>query len=416
MLPAMPVEFRHAELPNGLTVVAEVDPDAHSSAAGFFVRTGARDEAPDVMGVSHFLEHMMFKGTDRRSAEEVDRDFDAIGSVHNAFTTSEMTAFWAHCLPEHLAEATTILADILRPAIRQEDFDAEKQVILEEIAMYRDHPVFSLYERTLEVFYGDHPLAHRVLGTDETVAGMARERMLDYFHQRYSADNTVLALAGRLDFDAFVEQAHALCGGWQRTGAARDVVRPQARRDRFGLHSATVNRHYVLASAPAPSGTDEDRYPAAVLARILGDSEGSRFYWSLIETGRAEDAAAQFDGRDGAGEWIIYATGDPDDAVALEETLRTEIDALASSLEEDDLIRVRSRIATGVSLQGELPAGRMKRLGTMWTVHGAYRSLEEELARIDAVTLDDLHRVLDAWPMTPWVTGTLDPEPAAVAR
>src|SRR5262245_43239430 len=136
----MPIEFQQATLPNGLTIIAEIDDDAHSAAIGFFVKTGARDEHPGVMGVSHFLEHMMFKGTATRSAEEVDQEFDDLGAEHNAFTTSELTAFWAHSLPEHLNKAEEILADLLRPALRPTDFDNEKKVILEEIAMYNDHP------------------------------------------------------------------------------------------------------------------------------------------------------------------------------------------------------------------------------------------------------------------------------------
>ena len=161
----MPITFREATLPNGLHVLAEVDPAAHSASIGFFVKTGARDEATEIMGVSHFLEHMMFKGTETRSAADVDRAFDDLGAEHNAFTTSELTAFHAHALPEHLPAAGEILADILRPALRQEDFDDEKAVILEEIAMYEDHPFWKLYERAMETYYDGHPLSHRVLGT-----------------------------------------------------------------------------------------------------------------------------------------------------------------------------------------------------------------------------------------------------------
>ena len=407
----MPVEFKHAELENGLVVIAEVDPDAHSAAIGYFVRTGARDEASAQMGVSHFLEHMMFKGTERREAEDVDRDFDDLGANHNAFTTSEMTAFHAHCLAEHLPAAEEIVTDILRPSIRQEDFDAEKKVILEEIAMYRDHPVWSLYERMLEVWYGDHPLSHRVLGTDETVGGMKRDDMLAYFRHRYSADNTVLAMAGRLDFDAMLARAREHCGGWERTGAVRAYPAVTPVTDGIAMHSATVNRHYVMMVAAAPALQDERRYAACMLAQILGDSEGSRFYWSLVETGIAEEAQAQYDGRDGVGDFIVYASCGPEDAERVEDLLRQESARLVDSLQEDDLIRVRSKVATAAALQGELPGGRMRRIGQRWTNLGSYRSLEEELAAIDAVTLQDLRDTAAAFPFKWSVTGTLDPQP-----
>ncbi len=403
------IHFKHTTLPNGLEIIAETDPDAHSAAIGFFVKTGARDEAPEAMGVSHFLEHMMFKGTDTRSAEDVDRDFDAIGADHNAYTTSELTAFWAHVLPEHLPRAEAILHDILRPALRQQDFDKEKAVILEEIAMYEDNPFWVLYERTMETYYADHPLSHRVLGTRETVEGLERGQMSDYFTRRYSADNTVVALAGRLDFDAMAARIGDHCGPWNTTRPQRHHESRKAIDDAFTMRSSTVSRHYTLMVAPAPALADERRHAASILAQILGDVEGSRLYWALIETGVAEDAQASYEGRDGVGDYLIHFTCSPEAAEECERIVLEQIDQLVGSLTEDDLQRVRSKIATGVTLQGERPAGRMQRLGQMWTYLGEYRSLEAELARINAVTLDDLREVWSAYPLRPRVTGRLAP-------
>ncbi len=403
------IHFNHTTLANGLQIIAEIDPDAHSAAIGFFVKTGARDEAPEAMGVSHFLEHMMFKGTDTRTAQDVDRDFDAIGADHNAYTTSELTAFWGHVLPEHLPRAEAILHDILRPALRQQDFDNEKGVILEEIAMYEDHPFWVLYERTMETYYADHPLSHRVLGTRETIDRLTREQMSEYFTRRYSADNTVVALAGRLDFDAMAERLSAHCGSWNTTRPQRRHEATHVVDDRFTMRSSTVNRHYTLMVAPAPALADERRHAAAILAQILGDVEGSRLYWALIETGVAEEAQADYDGRDGVGEYLIHFTCSPGAAEDSERIALEQIDQLADSLTEDDLERVRSKIATAVTLQGERPAGRMQRLGQMWTYLGTYRSLEAELARINAVTLDELREVSSAYPLRPHVTGRLAP-------
>ena len=188
----MAFDFRHATLENGLTVIAETSTDAHTAAVGFFVKTGARDEPRELMGVSHFLEHMAFKGSERRDADAVNRDFDRIGASHNAFTTGELTAFHAHVLPEKLGDATEIIADILRPSLRQADFDEEKGVILEEIAMYDDNPFWRLWESANERYFGAHPLGHRVLGTRETVTALTRDQMQAYFDRRYSASNTVV--------------------------------------------------------------------------------------------------------------------------------------------------------------------------------------------------------------------------------
>jgi predicted Zn-dependent peptidase len=407
----MPLQFHQRTLPNGLTVIGEVDPSAHTAAIGFFVKTGARDERPEVMGVSHFLEHMMFKGTESRTAADVDLDFDNIGANHNAFTTSEMTAFYCHCLPEHIGRGEEILSDIMRPAIRPADFDDEKKVILEEIAMYQDHPFWVLYERSMEEYYGAHPLSHRVLGTPDTVGGMERDRMVDYFEDRYSADNTVVAVAGAIDFDAVADRIADHCGAWKPSATQRqypDLARSSAS---FTIESAQASRHYVLMLAPAPAMQDDRRYAAGMLMQVLGDADGSRLYWALIETGIAEEAQAQYDGRDGLGEYLVYCACSPEAADEVERIALEQIDDLIDSITEDDLARVRSRVATAAALHGELPGGRMRRLGRVWTYAGEYRSLEDELRCIDAVTLDDLRAVHEAFPCRPQMTSRLTPAP-----
>ncbi|MCK4873474.1 MAG: insulinase family protein [Phycisphaerales bacterium] len=397
----MPVEYRETTLENGLRIVAEVDARAHTAAAGFFVKTGACDEDKRIMGVSHFLEHMIFKGTERRSADDVNREFDDIGASHNAFTAHELTVFYAHVLPEYLQRGVDILADILRPAIRQADFDAEKSVILEEIAMYRDQPFFVLYEDAMERYYGDHPMSHRVLGTDDTVTDMQRDEMQAYFDHRYSADNTVISLAGRLDFKKVVQQIAGLCGSWTRTGATR---RYDGAPHHSGVHHVVderINRAYSLMLAPAPPAQDDRRYAAAMLTRVLGESEGSRLYWALVETGLAEAAEAHYEGRDGLGDYLIFAATTPDRADEVWSIVEHEIGKLVDSLTEDDLVRLRNKMLTGVTVQSERPAGRMQRLGRRITYFDEYATLEEELDRINAVTLGDLRELYEAFPFQP---------------
>lgn len=408
----MGVSFRHAQLPNGLTVIGEIDPAAHTAAAGFFVRTGARDEAPALMGVSHFLEHMMFKGSERLGAEAVNEAFDAIGAEHNAFTTTEMTAFHAHALPDALPQAVDTLAEILRPALRSADFDEEKGVILEEIAMYEDNPFWRLYERAMERYYGSHPLGHRVLGTRETVAALSRDAMLAYFTQRYSADNTVVACAGRVDFEALVAQIGARCGSWKPTAPSR-LARPFSSTPvDFTDRHESATRAYLMCAAPAPGLDDPRRYAAGVLMHILGGGDGSRFHWALIETGLAEEADAGHDPRDGLGAFIISASCEHDARGEVESIIRREIRQLGPDLTEDELIRAKRKIATAVVLAGERPAGRMMRIGALWTAQRLHRSLEAEMATIEALTLDDLRRCLLDFPPTPVMVARLEPQVA----
>ncbi len=407
----MTFAYHQRTLPNGLTILAETSKDAPSAAVGFFVRTGARDESPALMGVSHFLEHMMFKGTARRSADDVNREFDEIGAKYNAYTSSEMTCFHAQVLPERLAQATDILADILRPAIRQEDFDSEKGVILEEIAMYKDNPFWVLYEETIDRHYRPHGLAHRVLGTNETVGALTRGQMQRYFDDRYSADNTVVALAGNVDIERACAQLGSLTGSWRETKPTRDTARPKAPRgETFTLEDEKVARAYWLLLAPAPGMSDERRYAAMMLALVLGGPDSSRLHWSLIEPGIAEEAQASYDAHDGTGDYYVFFSCDPERAEEARDIVLREMDGLVGSLCEDDLTRLRNKLATSVALAGERPSGRMQRLGRLWTYLRSRMSLEEELEAINRVTLDDLRAVHEAFPFSPRTVGLLRPK------
>ncbi len=405
----MSVTFKQTTLDNGMTILAEIDPAAHSSAAGFFVKAGARDEHTPLMGVSHYLEHMMFKGTEELDADAINRGFDDLGASNNAYTTREMTCFYAHVIPEKLTAATDLLGKMMRPALRNSDFDTEKNVILEEIAMYADNPFWVLYEACTERHYATHGLGHRVLGTPESIAAMSRDSMEEYFNTRYSADNTVVALAGKLDFDACVEQINTLCGSWAATNPTRNTDRPPTDRSPFTLHDERVNRGYLIALADAPSITDKRRYAAALLAQVLGGADNSRLHWALIETGIAEEAQAAYDGLDGSGDFFIYASGDPDKVDAIWDTIAKEIDGLGDSLKESDLEKLRSKMVTASTLGSERPNDRMQRLGRLWTMTGQYLPLEDELAQIDAVTVDDLRAVCNDYPLDACTLGKMLP-------
>jgi predicted Zn-dependent peptidase len=405
----MAIAYREHRLSNGLSIVAEVDDAAFTAAAGFFVRTGARDESPEVMGVSHFLEHMMFKGTVRRSAERLNEEFDELGARNNAYTGHELTAYYAATLPERLEGAIDVLADMLRPALREADFETERGVILEEIAMYEDEPLFVLDERCLEEYYGGHGLGHRILGTKETISALTAERMRGYFERRYAADNTVLALAGRVDFDGVCRQIERLCGHWTPSGADRDVQPPTVRGERFVTRSAKVTRGYAMLVAPGPGADDPRRYSAYVAAMHLGMADNSRLHWALLDTGMAEDAEAGFDPRDGIGEFKVLVSGEPDRLDELWAVAEREAEQAGETITPADVERIRAKVATGVTLAGEQPEGRMHRLGRAWSSRLAYATLEDELERINAVTVQDVRALLRDFPLTRGTRGRLVP-------
>ena len=396
----MAVTFKHHELPNGLTIVGETNDESHTSAVGFFTKVGTRDETPDIMGVSHFLEHMMFKGTDRRTADEVNRDFDRIGASYNAFTSQEQTAYYAHVLPEYIPQAIDILSDILRPTLREEDFDMEKNVILEEIGMYSDRPFWVAYEMAMEHFFGEHTLGYRVLGTNETIKDLTRDAMAGYFAHRYSPDNMVVSMSGRIDFDEAVKLLEQSCGQWERTGVERQYVDAKPGTETITHTDEKLTNHYVVSVMPGPSRQDDDRYAAAVLANVLGDSDGSRMYWRLIDTGIADEAELAHQGFDRAGTFMAYASCPAARGEEVEAALFDVIDTEAKQITEDEVERARNKIAMDLTLQNERPAGRMMVVGAQWQYLHGYRSLADELDRVMAVDLKEIRSMLDRYDLT----------------
>src|SRR3954463_15242572 len=203
------MQFHHTVLENGLRVIAVLNDQAHSVASGFFVKTGSRDETVAEAGVSHFLEHMVFKGTERRDALAVNRDFDRVGAKHNAQTSEEDTFYHVTSLPEYLPQAFDVLSDILRPTLRAEDFETEKKVIIEEIRMYLDNPMSVAYEAAKAAHFGGHPLGQSILGSVDSITGRGLDRMRASFARRYSPANIVLAFAGHADWDQLVDLARS---------------------------------------------------------------------------------------------------------------------------------------------------------------------------------------------------------------
>jgi predicted Zn-dependent peptidase len=409
----MPIEFKQHTLDNGLTVLAECNDDAHTGAVGFFTRTGARDESKELMGVSHFLEHMMFKGTARRTAEDVNREFDEIGANYNAFTSHELTGYFAHVLPEYVPQATDLLADIMMPALREEDFNTEKHVILEEIGMYEDQPEWRLQDTILEDFYAGHPLGHRVLGTGGdtgTVNQLTPQQMRQYFSERYSPDNIVVSAAGKVDFDRLVKELEKLTAHWEPKQPRRDHEAPDPAEQARTIVDTSLSRHYLALCCPGPSAQDERRFAAKVLADVIGDTEGSRLYWALVDPGLAEAADMGFLPMDQAGCFFAFASCDAERARQVEDTLLQTLDKFGADVTDDEVQRAKNKLATQATVQGEAPAGRMRNLGIQWLYLGRYLSLEEELEHLMAVTTDDVRQVAKDFPFHPRTLERLGPQ------
>ncbi len=404
------MEFRSQRLDNGLEIVAEVNADAHSMGVAFLARAGSRDEADEVAGVSHFLEHMCFKGTPRRSADDVNREFDEIGAHYNAFTSEECTAYYAAVLPEYQEQSVDLLADILRPSLRPDDFDMEKKVILEEIQMYLDQPPFGMDDRIKQLHLGGHPLARSVLGTIASITDLTPQQMRDYFASRYSADNVFVAAAGKVDFDALVDQVAARCGDWKPADPPRETP-PTVSQPRFEVvHRPTATQEYVLELADAPAAEDPDRYAAKLLVTIVGDDSGSRMYWELIDPGLAETASLGHYEYAGAGMFYTWLACEPE--LAQENLAR--LDAIFRAVEtdgisDDELRQAKNKVKARVVLGSERPQNRLFNVGGNWLQRREYRAVADDLKALDDVTVDDLHAVLRKFPLMRHTTIAVGP-------
>ena len=388
------LEFLEHKLSNGLEIVAECNAEAHSTAVGFFVETGARDETDELAGVSHFLEHMVFKGTPTRSADDVNREFDEMGAHYNAFTSEENTVYYAAVLPEHQTAAVELLADILRPSLRDEDFNTEKKVILEEIKMYEDQPPFGADDKCKAAHFGSHPLGRSVLGTVEIVGGLSVDAMRDYFRRRYSPGNITLVGSGR---DRFRRAGRHRRAPVRRLAAGRTAGAKRRRpRTTRAWPACTRIRPRWNTSCNWPTGPTprpRERFAAKILATVLGDDSGSRLYWALVDSGLAEHASLNHYDYQGTGLFMTYMTCEADrTADNLAEIAAIYRQAEAEGILPAELNQAKSKINSRVVLSSERPRGRLFTVGGNWLQRREYRSVADDLAAVDAVSVDDVGR------------------------
>lgn len=404
------MQFRRHRFANGLEIVAECNPKAYSAALAFFVNTGARDETDETSGVSHFLEHMVFKGTPTRSAADVNRELDEIGSHANAFTSEEHTVYYAAVLPELQDRALDLLADILRPSLREEDFNIEKQVILEEIAKYEDQPPFGASEKCMAAHFRGHPLRRSVLGTAESVGALTPTQMHRYFSERYSPGNIKLVAAGNVDFERLILATQQRCGDWQPFAVGRNTPRAQQNKDFQVMTKESAQQVYIVQIANGPAAEDNDRFASRILSTIVGDESGSRLFWELIDTGLAEFASTDVNEYQGTGAYVTLLCCSPEEAERNIQRLHDlQIEVQQHGISEAELTRAKTKICAHVVLQSERPASRLFSVGGNWLQRGEYRTVREMVESYQGVTHADISAVLEKYPLTVCTTVAIGP-------
>jgi predicted Zn-dependent peptidase len=381
---------RLTELGSGVRVVTEEVPSVRSVALGLWVRTGSRNETPAQAGVSHFLEHLLFKGTARYSAIEISERFDGLGASINAATGKETTHLHARFLDEHTDEVFDLLAEMLL-APTYPDIDSERQVVLEEIAMYDDEPQDRVHDVLAEAVFGEHPLGRRVLGEPDVIASIPVPDIESYRRSRYAAQEIVVGAAGHLDHDRIVGLAERLVnppseGG----GVAADAELDGGSRLCF-LEKKTEQYH-ICFGAPGLRRDDQRRFPLAVLDAIFGGSTSSRLFREVREKRGLAYAVGsyneQFTDQGMVATYVGTREENVEEACSI---IGAEMARLRSEpVSEEELLRAKESVKGRLVLSSESTAARMTRISRATLFGLPIESLDEMLARVDAITVDDL--------------------------
>lgn len=373
--------LHRARLENGFEIVGE-SRAGRSLALALAIEAGARDEAPNEAGAAHLLEHLAFKGDERRDADAVNRAFDELGASVNATTGHDRTTYVAAALADVREPLVEQLLALATPALREEDVALERAVVLEEIAMAADHPPDRAFERAAARYYAGHPLGSPVLGSAASVAGLDAFGLRAFHRGWYGADRATLVVAGTFDWPALVAQVRALTSGWPAAACVRAYPNPTPRRGAEAERSDGAARAYVHWFAPAPSAQDPDRDAAELLARVLGDPGHGRLRRALVEPGWVDEASAWYEPADGVGTFLATVAVDDRRCERVVGAAEDVIERFArEGPSDDEWWRAQQALATDLAMLAETPAGRVSELLDGWLDRGRLEAAEEGVRR-----------------------------------
>jgi predicted Zn-dependent peptidase len=407
--------FRRTTLPGGLRVVTEAVPGVRSAAFGVWVGVGSRDEHPAEAGTSHFLEHLLFKGTARRTALEIAAVMDAVGGELNAFTAKEYTCFYARVLDTDLPLAVDVVSDIVTAATcTPEDVESERGVVLEEISMHDDDPGDVVHDAFSEALYGEHPLGRPVIGSVESVEGLTHEAITGYYRQRYTPPQMVVSVAGSVDHDEVVRLVMAAfdASGPADPAPLRPAVPPPLQAGTVVEDRPTEQAHLVLGTH-ALSRHDDRRWALSVLNNGLGGGMSSRLFQEVRENrGLAYSVYSYASHHHDTGMFGVYAGCAPSKVDEVLRVCRDQLDAVAEKgLTDDEIARAKGQLRGSLVLGLEDTGSQMTRIGKAELVHGDVLAVDELLARVEAVTADDVRDVAADVLRRPLSLGIIGPFP-----
>ncbi|MFM8303899.1 MAG: M16 family metallopeptidase [Actinomycetota bacterium] len=394
--------MRTTRLDSGLRVVTEAMPGLRSVAVGYWVGTGSRDEPDALAGASHFLEHLLFKGTSRRSAAEIAESVESVGGDMNAFTGQELTAFYVRMPDQRLGLAVDILSDIVwSPALDPADVDSERQVILEEIRMRDDTPDDLVHELFASAVFPDHPIGREITGSPETIEPMARDAIAEFHRTHYVPGNVVVAAAGNLDHDDVVALVEAGMGGAPGERPVRPPRPPHVGEpgpQPVAVVEDDLEQVHLVLGMRALRREDPDRYAFGVLNQVLGGGMSSRLFQEVREQrGLAYSVYSYRSSYQETGAFGIYAGTAPEKVAELLDVLDAQLARIQDDggVSDRELDAAKGHLTGSLALSLESSISRMHRIGQSELLLGEVPSLDELVAECEAVTADDVARVVD---------------------
>lgn len=394
--------FTEHTLPNGLRVICETMPRVRSAAVGFLVRTGSRHEARQQHGVSHFLEHMCFKGTANRSCNEINVRFDELGSIYNAFTGKEHTVYYGWVPVESLSDQLELLADMMRPALPPADFETERNVILEEIAMSADNFDHHVWNFLHESLFGEHPLAHEILGDKASIASLPLDVMVDYHARRYAPDNILLLGAGAIEPEALFAGVGRYCGEWPRNGASAPPPRPDVPPLPHGVRKKKVEQfkqQFVALVYPSLPQTTEMNESIEAFTTLFG-GPNSRCYWNIVQKGICTSAGAAWLSYEDCGYIVLYADGEPERCDEMLKALRAQArEVMRGGFTTAEVQRVKNQRRTQLAREAENPRTRLMQLVDDIESHGRVLTADARLAAVEEVSQKTISEYLRRYPI-----------------
>ncbi len=388
--------YRKSILPNGIRVVTERMEHVRSVAVGVWVETGSRHEPEDRAGMSHLIEHLVFKGTATRTAGEIARTMDSVGGQMDAFTAKEHTCFYVQVLDEHLPLAVELLTDILlHPLFNAEELEREKSVVLQEIKMVEDTPDDVIHDLFAAQIWDGHPLGRPILGTREAVGGYGREVALRHFGEEYVPSRIMIAVAGNATHDRVVDLFRAHFDGFQRVPVARTDA-PATLKPGVNIVQKTLEQVHLVMGFPGLHHSAPERYALSVLNDVIGGSMSSRLFQEIRERqGLVYSIHSGVQAYADTGTLYIYAATDPPNfSKMLKSTLKEIRDLKKHGVTEEELRRAKDHLKGSLMLSLESTSSRMNRLAKHEMHHGSFLTMDQMLAAVDAVRHEEVQALI----------------------